>query len=122
MTRFAIGVALALSLPVHAAELDALKQKVQAVNDAEAEDAAQKLAASSDPKALDAMLDVLAQGGSPKVAVALLAGLQGKKEPRVAQVLEHYAKNRSVDVRKKALAVLGELQGDRAVPTLRFLA
>jgi HEAT repeat protein len=113
-----VAAALACATPVWAGELETWKAQLQADDDARAGEAAQKLAADKDPKALDAMLDALAVGGSPKVQGMLLAGLAGRKDPRAVEVLKHYAKNRNPDLRKKALAALAELTGPTAVPTL----
>jgi HEAT repeat protein len=101
-----------------AEDLASLKAKAQADDDSAGEEASLKLSQSSDPKAVDAILDTLAVGASPRVQSALLGGLQGKKDARAVEALKHYARNRNVELRKKAVIALGELPDARAVPPL----
>jgi HEAT repeat protein len=101
-----------------AGEVDALKSKLNAEDDGAASDAAQKLGASTDPKALDALLDGLAVGAPPRVQGAMLTALSGKNDGRALRVLEHYTKNRNPELRKKALAALAEHKDAKVVPVL----
>lgn len=112
--------AAAPTVAAPAASLDQLKRDLGGEDDGAAIEAAQKLGAlgATNPKAVDVLLDALALGATPRVQGAILAALGGRKDPRAVDVLVHYAKNRNVDVRKRAVAALAELPGDRAVPTL----
>ena len=121
MNKWGLAVAFAGLLaapPAVAGELDALKAQVQLDDEDKAAEAAHKLGESSDAKSVDAILDALSAGLSPKVAAALLEGLSGKKDARAVAVLLHYARNRNPELRKKAVSVLAELPGDKPVPAL----
>jgi HEAT repeat protein len=122
-----LALAFLVAIPVLAApaaapagseSLASLKSKAQADDDQTGEEAAQKLAQSTDPKAVDAILDSLVVGASPRVQAALLAGLSGKKDARAVEALKHYAKNRNVELRKKALTALADLPDARATAPL----
>jgi HEAT repeat protein len=117
--RILLGVVLLFSsAPVWAAEIDNLKQQLAHEDDGKAEDAAKRLGELTDAKAIDALLDGLAVGASPKVQAAMLSALAGKKDARAVEVLKHYCKNRNPEVRKKAVMALAELGDARGVPTL----
>ena len=113
-----LALVLVASTGFAAEDLAALKAQAQADDDQAGEDAAKKLSESKDPKAVDAILDSLAVGASPRVQAALLAGLGGKKDARAVAALVHYAKNRNADLRKKALTSLAELPDARATAPL----
>jgi HEAT repeat protein len=118
MKKLVMVAALALATPAGAGELESLRTQLQSEDDQKAEDAAKKLGEAKDPKALDTILDALAVGAPPRVQAVLLGDLAGRKDPRALQVLEHYAKNRNPELRKKAVAVLAEMPGDKVVPVL----
>ena len=118
MRRWVLAAALVWTAPAVAGEIESLKTQLASENDQAAEDAAKRLGETRDPKALDVVLDALAVGAQPKVQAMLLGDLAGKKDPRAVQVLEHYAKNRNPELRKKAVAVLAEMPGDKVVPAL----
>ena len=87
--RFAwLGVALLLSAPGFAAEIDNLKQQLAHEEDGKAEDAAKRLGELGDAKAIDVLLDGLAVGASSKVQAAMLGALAGKKDTRAVEVLK----------------------------------
>jgi HEAT repeat protein len=115
-----VAVAAPTGAATAGASLEALKRDVNGEDDGAAIEAAQKLGAlgATNAKAVDVLLDALALGATPRVQAAILSALAGRKDPRAVEVLQHYAKNRNVDVRKKAIAALAELPGERAVPTL----
>jgi len=118
--RVASAAPAASAAGAPAGNVEQLKRDLNGEDDGAAIDAAQKLGAlgATNPKAVDALLDALALGASPRVQAAILGALGGRKDPRAVDVLVHYTKNRNVEVRKKAVAALAELPGDRAVPTL----
>jgi HEAT repeat protein len=118
MTKWWVALALAFATPALGGEIDSLKTQLQSEDDAKAEEAAKKLGEVKDPKALDVILDALAVGAPPRVQASLLADLSGRKDPRALQVLEHYAKNRNPELRKKAVSVLAELADPKVVPVL----
>jgi HEAT repeat protein len=118
MHKWLVAAAFALAMPAQAGEIESLRAQLQSEDDQKAEDAAKKLGEAKDPKALDAILDALSVGAPPKVQAALLGDLSGKKDPRSLQVLEHYTKNRNPELRKKAVAVLAELNDAKVVPLL----
>jgi HEAT repeats len=118
-----VVAALALTAPQvgWASELDGLKAQLASDDDQKAAEAATKLGESKDGKALDAILDALSVGTSPHVQAALLGDLTGRKDARSLAVVEHYAKNRNPELRKKAVEVLAALPGDdgkKVVPVL----
>jgi HEAT repeat protein len=116
-----LGVVLLSAAPGFAAEIDNLKQQLAHEEDGKAEDAAKRLGELGDAKAIDALLDGLAVGASPKVQAAMLSALAGQKsktDMRPLEVLKHYCKNRNPEVRKKAVMALAELGDARGVPTL----
>ncbi len=98
--------------------LPVLKTQLMTAEDDKMAEAARKLGDSSDPKALDVLLDALALGAPPKRAAEILDALAGKKDPRVVDVLKHFAKNRNPELRKKALVALGAVADARAVAAL----
>jgi len=104
--------------PAVAGELESLKAQLQSEDDQKADDAAKKLGESKDQKALEVILDALAVGAPPRVQATLLGDLAGRKDPRALTVLAHYAKNRNPELRKKAVAVLAELNAPPVVPAL----
>jgi HEAT repeat protein len=101
-----------------AGDVAGMKKDLFGADDLKAEDAAKKLGESTDPKALDVLLDGLALGAPPRVQAAMLASLEGKKDARAIEVITHYAKNRNPELRKKAVAALGGVGDKRAVPVL----
>lgn len=106
-----------------AAEIDTLKRQLLEDEVPEASEAARRLGESTDPKALDALLDALAVGAPPKLQAEMLAALAGKKDPRAVDVLCRYTKNRNPELRKKAVTALSELPGEKAVgPLLESLS
>jgi HEAT repeat protein len=115
------GVLLLLApRPAAAKELEALRTQLGAADLEQAQEAAKELGASTDPKALDTILNALSVGAPPAVQGALLDALEGKKDARAIGVVSHYARNRNPELRKKAIVVVGALPpGDaRAVPIL----
>jgi hypothetical protein len=84
----------------------------------EALQATQKLQELADPKAVEVLLNELAIGVSPKVAAAMLEALQPKKDPRAIDVLELYSTNRNPELRRRAVAALGDIPDGRVVPLL----
>jgi len=76
--------------------------------------AANKLGQSRQAGALDALLDALAMGLSPSVAVAALDAVAMHRDGKSLDVLLHYAKNRNVQLRGKAVAALGGLEDKKA--------
>jgi HEAT repeat protein len=95
-----------------------LKKTLMTAEEEKAGEAARKLGESTDPAALDALLDALALGAPPKRAADVLAALAGRKDARAVDVLKHFAKNRNPELRKKALVALGALPDQRAVAPL----
>jgi hypothetical protein len=76
--------------------------------------AAQRLGSTNQPVALDALLDALALGLPPRVAVAALEATGHHKNAQAIDVLVQYTKNRNPDVRAKAVLALGEINDRRA--------
>jgi HEAT repeat protein len=111
MLGLAAGVARAQSV----AEL---RGQLMAGDDDQAIDVVDKLGKSSDPKALDVLLDGLALGAQPKLQSWMLQQLANKKDPRAIDVLKHFARNRNPELRKKALAALAAIPDPRAVRPL----
>jgi HEAT repeat protein len=121
MKRAVVAALLVMAAPAGAGEIESLKAQLSGADDQKAEDAAKRLGETKDPKALDTILDALAVGAPPRVQVVLLGDLSGRKDPRALSVLQHYAKNRNPEVRKKAIGALAELAGAdaaRVVPAL----
>jgi HEAT repeat protein len=87
-------------------------------DEVKAVEAAGKLAQSTDPQAVDVLLDTLAVGASPTVQSAALGALVAKKDPRELDTLKRFARNRNVELRKKALQAAAELNDPRAVALL----
>src|SRR5690349_6722232 len=132
-TRAAWAVALAIALagspvlaqqkgkpakppagPVVNIDVPAARAELLGTDVDKAEAAALKLGASRQPGALDALLDALALGVSPRVAVATLAAVGKHANPAALDVLLHYARHRSGEVRAQAVLALGGLDERRA--------
>jgi HEAT repeat protein len=108
---------LLMSTPAFA-DVAALKNQIQIGDDARADEAAKKLAVDKDPKALEAVLDLLALGIPPRQAEQLLAGLSGRHDARSIEVLTSFTKNRNAELRRRAIELLGGLNDPRVVATL----
>ncbi|MDB4971179.1 MAG: hypothetical protein JWN44_6868 [Myxococcales bacterium] len=104
MRALALGVLLAAATA--RADTASLARELGGPDDAVAEAAAGKLAQSAEPAAIAALVAALAEGPPPKVAVAALKALAGKKDARVVPALVERAQHRSPEVRKAALAAL----------------
>lgn len=76
--------------------------------------AAIKLGQSRQAGAIDALLDGLAMGLNPNVAVMALDALVQHKDPKSLDVLLHYVRNRNAQVRGKAIQALGTLDEKKA--------
>ena len=76
--------------------------------------AAGKLGQSRQPGALDALLDGLAMGLHPRVAVASIDAVAAHKDPNAIDSLLHYARNRNPEVRAHTITALGQLDDKRA--------
>jgi hypothetical protein len=81
--------------------------------------AAQKLGQSRQQGALDALLDGLSMGLTPKVAMAALDALAAHRDGRSIDVLLHYARNRNPSVRARAILALGWIDEKQAKATVR---
>lgn len=77
--------------------------------------AAQKLANTRQAGALDALLDALAMGLHPRVAVAALDAVAQHSNPASLDVLLYYARNRNPEVRARAILALGGLADKKAL-------
>jgi hypothetical protein len=66
----------------------------------------------------DALLDALAMGVQPKLAMQLLDALAEIKSASAIDVLENYAKNRNDELRFKAVYALGEIRDAKTTPML----
>jgi HEAT repeat protein len=111
-------LACALGGAAWAESTPALRAALNGTDDDKAAEAARALGESSDPKALEALLDGLAVGAEPAVQAAMLGALAGKKDARAVDVLRHFARNRNPELRKKALVALASLADARAVAPL----
>jgi HEAT repeat protein len=76
--------------------------------------AATRLGQSRQGGALDALLDALAMGLHPRVAVAAIDAVAAHKDPSAIDSLLHYARNRNPEVRSHTIAALGLLDDKRA--------
>lgn len=99
-------------------EVAALRRDLQMASDTRADEAAKQLAASKDPKATDAILDLLALGIPPRHAQVLLGGLAGRKDARSLEVLIVFSHNRNADLRRRAVELLGQLPDPKVVQPL----
>jgi len=77
--------------------------------------AAARLGLTTQPGALDALLDGLSLGLDPSVAAAALDGLVNHGKPIGYDVIEHYTHYRNARVRAAAVAAIGALDDNRAV-------
>jgi HEAT repeat protein len=102
----------------HAADVGTLRHDVQTGDDTRAEEAAKQLAASKDPKAAEAIFDLLALGVPPRHADILLGGLAGRKDLRAIEVLGVFAQNRNAELRRRAVSILGANPDGKVVPLL----
>jgi HEAT repeat protein len=98
----------------------ALVKELEGNDEARALEAARKLGEATDAAAVGALADALEHGATPHVAAALARALGGKPDPRALALLERYAHDRSVEVRKAALTALATLPAadKRALPPL----
>jgi hypothetical protein len=115
---FIAAATIAVSGVCRADDVATWKRDLQTADDVHADEAAKKLAGSKDPKAADAIFDVLAMGVSPRTANILLGGLAGRKEARAIEVLRLFANNRNADLRKHAVSLLGAIPDGKVVPVL----
>jgi HEAT repeat protein len=99
-------------------ELDALRAELRDSAEGKAVEAARKLAEDASARAVDVILDELAVGVPPRVGAELLVALAGRKDPRTLDALLYYAQNRNVQLRKKAILALSELDSPKVVPAL----
>ena len=118
MRRLLIVALLLSSATAFADDVATLRRDLQVAGDARADDAAKQLAASKDPKATEAILDLLALGIPPRQAQVLLGGLAGRKDARSLEVLLVFSHNRNADLRRRAIELLGQLPDAKAVPSL----
>ena len=77
--------------------------------------AAARLGQTRQAGALDALLDALSMGSSPRVAASALESVALHKSAASLDVLLHYAHHRNADVRSKAVLALGGLEDKRAI-------
>ena len=117
---FALVVVATVSGAAAGAEtgLDALRTQLGGSDENLAIEAAQKLAKNSDPEAVEALLDGLAVGAGPRVQAAVLDILTSKKDLRSIQILNFYAGNRNVEVRRRAVVALAAIPSDKVVAML----
>lgn len=103
-----------------------LAVELRAGNESAGVAAARKLGAAQSAAAIDALLDGLALGVTPKVAGAALDALatykgaqgpQGAKFAEILQVLGIYSRHRSPDLRKRSVQALAALIAPAAAPT-----
>jgi HEAT repeat protein len=90
------------------ADTAALASDLGGADEARAEEAARKLGQSAEPKAVETLLEALKNGPPPKVAMAALKALGGKKDPRAVAALAEWTHHRAPDVRKAALMGLAQ--------------
>ena len=122
MSRLSLAALLSISLAAGSAaaaeDVAGWKHDLQTADDAHADEAAKQLAASKDPKAVDAILDVLALGVPPRQAQVLLGGLSGRRDPRALAVLALFAKNRNAELRRRSIELVAGLTDPKVVPML----
>ncbi|MEO6952220.1 MAG: HEAT repeat domain-containing protein [Polyangia bacterium] len=118
MKRLLLAALLLSSASAHADDVATLRRDLQVASDARADEAAKQLAASKDPKAIEAILDLLALGIPPRQAQVLLGGLAGRKDARSFDVLVVFSHNRNSDLRRRAIELLGQLPDAKVVPSL----
>lgn len=110
--------------PVAPQEVDAgLAGELRGGSETAAVAAARKLGAAQSIPAVDALLDALALGVTPKVAGAALdalaaykGSLQPAKASEILDVLALYSHHRSPDLRKRALQALAALTAPASAP------
>jgi HEAT repeat protein len=118
MKLLLVGLAVGIALPARAQSVAELRMQLLQGEEAKAEAAADALGKSADPKAVDALLDGLAFGASPKLQAQMIGAVGGKKDARALDVLKFYAKNRNVELRKKALGALAQIAEPKVTSVL----
>ena len=123
LNKFWMALSLMWSGFAYAAQgedLGQLKHALSQPSEPVATEAALALAKSSDPGALEALLDCLATGAPPKVQVAILEGLEArpKRDAELWQVLKHFLNNRNSNIRKHAVTIVGKMSDAKVVPAL----
>lgn len=104
--------------PVSDAELKLLAQALVGSDAAVAEQAAARLAATGQESAAEALVEALAVGTWPNLAVAYLQALGSLKNPLALQILVLYAGHRDPKVRVAAVQALEPLPEDAVAGVL----
>jgi HEAT repeat protein len=81
--------------------------------------AVEKLRRARGAAATDALLDALALGVSPRVALAALDALRERRAPSSVDVLARYARHRDAITRAAAVTALGALDDKRAIQAVK---
>jgi len=80
----------------------------------QAQAAARALAKAPQPHASDLLLDALSLGPPPRVAGAILEAVTTRRPAGALDALGVFVRHRSLDVRLRALAAIGQFPGERA--------
>lgn len=117
MNARVVGALLLAAATAHA-DVASLQKELRGVDDDAAVEAAKKLGASTEPKAVDALVEALGDGAPPKVAAAMVTALGARKDARATALLLTYAHHRAPEVRKAVMGALAPCKDARATAAL----